>query len=430
MARPTLTLVYLAAGRVVRADFGNGADLLGLWTAERPEVEDPGLLLEYTLHLGPRPGRSTWVLPYDLWTGNVRLGAASLALKGEDLERALAFEAEPLSGIGGLDSSVGFTPLRTVTGQREFRVVQARLSELEALRDVAARCGTRLAGVTHPSGMPLPLGERAFPWARVEAWNDGVLALQQQAPEQPVDALFVAGEPLTGRWRNQMQDWSAVPRPAPHFLIESSRLAPLAEEAAPCNLEETHGLEAWLRGWAEVLRSRHPSVPHLRAPARSLTGNERLAIALWLGLLVGALCFAHARFLVEPAQASALAELKELQDRQNSLKAAGKLLEAKQAERKKLLLDNDGSRLALRALEMQRERFSGLLADLAKQPSRDWFLRKIDYPGGELCLHGTCARPLLAGDVARHMAGSVSDLGWRLHEPRADALQLAPDGGP
>src|SRR5215210_2378716 len=108
--RAAMTIVLLGRNSLARADFTGGKRprLLELWQQERPDIDDPASLVELTLGLGDKIGRKVWVLDANLWAQAVYPAVPLPAnLPAAELERALGFESEQLSGISGLDSLVG-----------------------------------------------------------------------------------------------------------------------------------------------------------------------------------------------------------------------------------------------------------------------------------------------------------------------------------
>lgn len=204
MPRPALTLLFISANKVARADFGRGV-LLDLWQTERPDVDDIGILVEVAGKLGPRLRGAVWILWSELFAHALRLDAKAVGLEGTELQSALAFEAEPISGIGGFESVVAYQQMGADKGEREFWVLQARRSDVELLRDTVSAMGGRLAGITAPAGIDVVLPAGLDPAHADEAefrkWLGGCASLITEKKRRPA-ALVPEGKPLTAgrRW--------------------------------------------------------------------------------------------------------------------------------------------------------------------------------------------------------------------------------------
>ena len=173
MARAHLTLLILHPIKLIRADFGRGSPpaLLNLWQQNRPDVDDPELLVDVAAQPGGKLGRKVWLLSADLFSQTLRLDARSMQLAGDELSAALAFEAEPLSGISGLEAAIGYQQLHSENGEREFSVVSARRADIVLLRDAVVNRSGRLVGVAStgigPEGVdPFSDDDRLRVWLR------------------------------------------------------------------------------------------------------------------------------------------------------------------------------------------------------------------------------------------------------------------------
>jgi hypothetical protein len=207
MPRPALTLLVIYPHKLVRADFARGAAprLLELWQQPRPDIEDTGILVEAATQQGPKLRGAVWILWSDLFAQSLRLDAKSMGLAGKDLQRTLAFEAEPLSGIVALDSLVAYRQTGAEKGEREFWVLQAPQRDVELLRDTVARLGGRLAGVTSTAGLDMPLAvdldSASADDQQLRDWLHQCAAALTRKHEQPI-AIAPPVRPLTNgqRW--------------------------------------------------------------------------------------------------------------------------------------------------------------------------------------------------------------------------------------
>ena len=81
--RPTITVIYISAERIVRADAVKG-ELLDVHQWERPLEGDLPMLVETAIRGGGKPGGKVWVLTTDVWmqTANLVSGAIAGTLGG------------------------------------------------------------------------------------------------------------------------------------------------------------------------------------------------------------------------------------------------------------------------------------------------------------------------------------------------------------
>lgn len=165
---PVSTLVVITASRVVRADWRRGA-----WTVQagpRPATES-GMgtgaeSVAAALKLaGPAPGR-TWVLSCEVFAQEVRLSPAQIAgLSPAQIERALAFEVEPFSGLSQAEGVLAFHE----DAPGSFSIAALPQTERAAVVRAVRAAGGKLAGLTHGGRVPEAEAELA-------AWCAGKLA--------------------------------------------------------------------------------------------------------------------------------------------------------------------------------------------------------------------------------------------------------------
>jgi hypothetical protein len=92
------------------------------------------------------------VLLDDLFTQRVSLNPAQIAgLTSGQLERALAFEVEPFSGIPMAEGAIGFHD----EGGGAFAVVEIPCSGRDAILKAVAGAGGKLAGIAHAADVPV-----------------------------------------------------------------------------------------------------------------------------------------------------------------------------------------------------------------------------------------------------------------------------------
>lgn len=142
------TIVAVATNRIMRATPGDGG--LDFKSAPRPPGEPFGDSVSAALALGKSSG-AVWVLGEEIFAQRVTLNPAQIAgLTSGQLERALAFEVEPFSGIPMVEGAIGFRD----EGGGAFAVVEMPRSGRDAVLKAVAAAGGKLAGIAHATDVP------------------------------------------------------------------------------------------------------------------------------------------------------------------------------------------------------------------------------------------------------------------------------------
>ena len=158
--RATTTIVLITRQALVRTDFRGGRQpvLANLWQQPRPELDDPSVLVEAALALGPKVGRQVFVLSTDFWSQTLPLPTSrTRGLTEEEVAGALNFEAETLSGQSALETVLGQRLLKSTSGENLYWVLQLKTYDRDRIADIVYQAGGRLEGLGHPSCLPRPL---------------------------------------------------------------------------------------------------------------------------------------------------------------------------------------------------------------------------------------------------------------------------------
>ncbi|MES2571603.1 MAG: hypothetical protein V4710_16310 [Verrucomicrobiota bacterium] len=182
------TYLLVTSHRVARADF-NGA-LCFAKSGPRPVGASAAEAVRAALALGEKAARETWVLDTDLWAQEVKLHPAQVAgLTPDQLGRALAFEAEPFSGIAVAESATGFHD----AGGGVFHVTQMPRAERDAIARVVTSAGGTLAGIAY-SGLAPEDDEALLEWWPGQPLRIAAAPLITPPPREPSPhRFFVAG---------------------------------------------------------------------------------------------------------------------------------------------------------------------------------------------------------------------------------------------
>jgi len=433
-----MTFVLITRDELLRADLPRGsADGVRLAREVRPPVDDLSSLVEAALRLSPERPAAVWVLATDLWTQTLALTAGSVAgLEPERLARALGFEAEPYSGISGIEARAGYIALPASAGDREFWITVLPESQLQQIEFAVTQAGGRLAGVAHPGGLPRTLADEAPPaWRRIELWPGALVGVTGGSDVAPrVD--IINGEPRSGRWSQDIQRWNAPPRAelALQWLLATSGV-PRAEMPAEdgLDLSAPGGAERLLAAWAGELAAAQPRVPVIFPARRPMSVAARRGLSIGVALLCAAVCTGHYWFveMVRTRQVAETARLRRPAEQVQQIKKEADALRTKrdklQGEYDKLSGDVTTCRQTLLA---QRLRVARLMELLAKQPADEFLLEKIESTADHVVLHGLALRPEAVNLLARALNAELEPLGWRVQTPKNKAQELLVGGGP
>jgi len=432
------TLVVITRDCLVRADVRAGR-VIGAWQQARPAVEDLPSLVEAALRTGPKRCGRVWVLASDLWTQTLSLPAESVAgLNEPELERALAFEAEPLSGVSAFDARIAYVELPADAHQRRFWLTALAASPLEGIECAVEQAGGRLVAVGHPGGVPRWIGRGGAHRElaqRVELWPDAVFCMQWR-DRAAIDIRVLNVDPKPERWLAEVQQcFEATPPEAPRELVCATRA--VAVEPSDANqvldLADPGTLEAWLGTWAEAVADKAAKVPLVRPAKRPLSEGKRRALAIGLALGAIAICSVH-HLSVEAHKHARQRETLRLLEPKKQLDSLRKQAAELRKRHQALEAEVAGLRERLDRCDLvmaaQRQRFARLLAVLARCAQDGIVVRKIDAAGDTLAIHGVCLRPELANGLAAALDRAIAPLGWQAEPPDKEACELLADGAP
>lgn len=431
--RDLVTILLVTPTRLVRADFEGRPEptLRQIWEARAPGGETLPVLAEAAFMLGVP--RKAWV--YVLYAGAstqlLQVPSGKVAgLEGDDLNNALSFEAESISGLNPFDSSLASVPAGSSGGDRSYWVTQVGQADLGQIQETLLQRRAYLRGVLHPGGLMRAMGHSTSGWQRVELWNDVVVAVDGSSP-QSVRVNVIGSAPSRGMWRPQVEQWYG-PTPSDRaVMVADSSLIQYAEGPS-LSLDEESVLRQWLTEWAVELAGDRVRVPLVRPAPRPMPDSQRLALAVALALTAGGICVGHYFFLQ--------ARDRMLRGELEKAEAPTKLLAAFKAQANTLQTELESVRRESRELRDLREfwkdtldkehrRHATLLATLARATPADLAIVTINEHAGELHVTGLSMTPDVPG-FATNVAAAVEPFGWRIEPPRRRALNLAPDGGP
>jgi hypothetical protein len=386
-------------------------------------------------------------LSTEVWTQTLALTSESVAGLGQtELAKALAFEAEPFSGVSGLESVCQCVELTGRRNERMFWLVLLPSGQLEQVDYVVQAAGGRLAGVGHPGGLPREMSAdaastaigqaaRIGSWTRVELWPGAIVCLRGDGAGSP-SVRVINADPKPGRWQAEVDRWRAeAPAAARHEALLATAAVALEEVQADTvtRLDDAYALEPFLTAWSVQLEARDPPIPLLQPPKRPASPAARRAVAAVFALLALAICIGHYLWS-EHIIRDLTAEIARLKQPADELSRIQKELETQQKRRKELQTESDKlatdvgqCRLVRSSL---RQRAVTLLTELARGAAEDTIIRKIIASSNGVVVHGTCLEPNGADALFGSLAGALEPLGWHVQLPRKQAQELLPEGGP
>jgi hypothetical protein len=426
--RGAITILLITAERILRADLSGGR-VTGLWQQPRPAIDDIPLLVDTALRLGGRRRRRVWVLTTDLWTQVVPIQVAvTRGMSNDELARALAFEAEPLSGMSAFESSLAHKPLQSDGFHQYYWVLQIPSWQLTQVEETVRQYGGTFGGMAHPGGMPRPVSpsQPSGSWSRVEFWPDSVIALSAESARPP-DTFIHSGSPTRDDWKGPLASWLEHRHKAKHReLLHATTYDvnhPWDAEAELERLElaQESVLSSWLSGWGKVLAERKPAVPIVQPAQAPMKVETRFAMALGLAGLVAAGCWAWDRE-ARRQMAENRAEISRLTERTEAFEAFdGQIQQRRERQRQlteaneKLASDLDAYQQGLVA---QRQRMATLLTAVAEKRPPDLMIQEIEQTASQVTIVGASLDPESANLLALRLDEQVRPLGWRVGIPR------------
>ncbi|TVS14561.1 MAG: hypothetical protein EA424_18970 [Planctomycetaceae bacterium] len=440
MPKP-LTILLITAERLVRADLrlGGRAPDCQLVSQPRPAVDDLPSLVELALRLNASRPKRVLLLTTEAWTQTLSMAAGAAAgMAEEEVAAALAFEAEPFSGVSAFDSLATSLPLPRTADEPQFWFTQIAASQREMLEYVVSEAGGSLIGIAHPAGLPVAIHDQApASWQRVELWPDSVVCLRRDG-RGPLHTHVINTNPQSLTWQQDAEYWFGQfdPPELCETLVGSDRAIGFGMEqadGAQHDLADEAVIRRWMSGWAQHALERRAEVPILRPAPKTMANSTRLAIAGMIGVAMLILCVGHYHWSEAAAQAAnqRVAEL-----RQPAEELAQAQAEADDLERQLTTLNNQVDRMqasvdaCLRAMDWNRRRMGQLLTALAASDPNRLVIQAIDTRREGIRIRGISRRPETANQLAARLATELQPLGLRVSAPDKEARFVMDDGSP
>ncbi len=437
----SLTILLITAERLVRADLrpGGRASDCRIAAQSRPAVDDLPSLVELAIRLSARKPRRVLLLTTEAWTQTVPMAAGAVGgMSEEEMASALAFEAEPFSGIGAFDSLGVCLPLPRTADEPQFWFTQLPASQRDSLEYVVAQSGGKLIGVAHPAGLPVSLHDSpAGRWQRVELWPDAVVCLRREG-HAPVQVHIINTAPRSGTWQQDARLWFGQfdPPEVAETLLATDWTGPSGLDESgeeSYDLGDEPVLTRWMQGWADQAVLRRAEAPILRPAPKQMPNSTRLAIAGLIGVLMLGLCLGHYHWTGAATRAAQdrIAELKKPAEELSKAQAEADNLQQQlttltaQTDRMQASVD-----ACLRAMEWNRQRMSQLLGELAASDPDSLVIQAIETVRDGIRVRGISRGPEQPNQLAARLAAQLRPLGLRVASPNREASFLLADGGP
>lgn len=466
-----LTLLLITQSQLARIDVAGGKSVRvkDVWTRDRIPGESIATLTDAAIRLGPDKTGDVWVFSSEFWTGEVQLaGDVAAALGDDELEQAIALEAETFSGVGAFDSRLGLKPLpKDAGGDARWWVTQIPQSDWHEVNQVIQQFRGKLAGMGHAAlaGFPTVFGDKQDdsdrrPWRLNQAFGETTVSINGVGND--ISEVITFGDLKTQRTQSQLLDWcDETERPnlatawvtdqrLPEELVVGScprlSLAPDGiEDAIQAGESETGSNitgESAFRHWAETMavclrgdRNADVRMPIAVAHKPPMSNHVATFISCALGLLIALGCFA-----IHTTTAQQLADLNSDIDRFNRTKKAlasdkqtlialKKELNEKQEtlaelKTKNQSLENDYSE-ALRIRHFQQTRWVKLVGALAKANEGGCWVRALESQGQVVKVQGIALSNQEISVFATNLEKYASPHGWRVHPAQTERNEMA-----
>jgi hypothetical protein len=409
-SRNAATVIVATAQRLIRADFSD--QVTGpakAWNSSRVPASSTPEAVRAALALGGRPMRRVLVLCEDFWCQPVTLSAAQTSrLSKQEEAQALGFEVEPFSNISPLEATVGFRVTRQSNGISLYWVVECLDSELSAIRAEVERAGSRLVGVSHPGGLPFPIGEvePREPWHRSEQWTRTSLWVHGGGRDSGV-SVQTAGVGQPSEQAGPTSEYG-------ERLVAGERDAavPGDDGASLFSLADPGQLGQWLQAWVRGLDRAPAELALVQPPPRATPIHRYVLAGAVAEAVVAAFCLthwlwfsiqhAHLRTEVSAAR-EAVGRIAAVEQENTQLNQT--LTQLGQARRERENVD--------RALIQRRRALSCLLRAVAAVRLPSLVMQEIQDEGeGSLVISGMGMAAGAGDEFSTRLSDALRETGW------------------
>lgn len=428
------SIFLISESEIVRADYG-GKSAQHLIDFQRQE-KDPTLKTADALRLvvdakKKNIGRRAFVFETSVWSQIVSVPMRSIEdVQPDELQNALKFEVETLSGIDAINASLGITRLNSDDPTvATFWVNVVASDQFDVITELLKSRGAKWIGVAHPLGFSVDSFLTPKNKKTVELWESVAASFDQRRP------LNVVGR--TGRWTEQLNFASPEDAVENALIIaqHGSYLSDWKSSEQYVDLSEEAPLKSWLQAAARRAIAGIGDFPLVKTSdqvaSTSVLSSTFYRVAA--AALVGLFCLWHWNWLDSSEQKVELETKKLLQpetDKRNFDSQLAQVLE----QRSKLEQDANETQLKIKKLEFlfefQTERLGELLALLKKHRTPDLVINRIDPHENGIVVAGLSLNGTSAPELAKRLRVDARPLGWQIHPPTQNGEKKMVSGGP
>jgi|GEM_PF-4267384 len=425
--RPIHSILLIAGGRIARGDFRRRSVKPAHFN--RHEIDRDGdwtLALDHPAVSGAALARRVTLLTTGVESQLIGFPAASISqMSAVELNNALRFEIETLSGIEVEDLSIASVPAESPDPETQrYLVAYVRRSSLERVVRHLATAGVRYVELLHPAGFGLfrryarELSSPAIEY--IESWGSELYRYSRDSKKlKEIQRITAASaQTLAGKVALGL------------VLTTDTAENPLLPAM---NLEETTSLQRWMAGVGHTLRMSRSQFPVIAPARREAFVDWRPVVALLLAGLTFAGCWMHRNWLI--------GHVEQVVRQAEELAEPGRQKQFHTLEQKELLEQQTGLELesgrvseSLMSLEFFFDRQSRRLFELFKLLSEfrtnDLVVREMHNDAEGMTLGGVSLNSDSAPLLANRLRPFVLPLGWNVSAATQEGEQKLVSGGP
>ncbi|MEM7785612.1 MAG: hypothetical protein AAF623_19850 [Planctomycetota bacterium] len=418
--RPDISILLFDREGIFRADFSRNSKSPSFQIRESADVESNyAEALDEVIRDKPSLAAQIVVASTNIWSQIVLLPKLSVTgIEENELEEALKFEAETLSGIEIDDIAVAYSLLRQDSEFNYYWVSAIRQSDLDQANELLESVGCRSITLAHPAGLGMAPGiENQFPI--LEIWDEQTFRFERQpgflnrvrqfTPEElkPAHSILLHGQ----------DEWDATQFEEVFDLSEDAVLTQWAQKVAGNFLEDRERVGSPL-----IQLSKETNHTPLRYLATAL-----------IAILVLGLCFWHWKYMTQ-VNRSLRAEIEEIKNPAELKKRYDSQLmiileQRTEVEVLDAALGDDLKRVQF-FLDNQSNRIVKLLELLANQRTPNLVIDKISGVEQGVMISGISLNVEAAQALAKRLRELATPLGWVVNPAKQEGQEKLTTGGP
>ncbi len=429
--RSECSIFLITDSEVVRADFSGKRNLklLHFQKVARDVSLSSADSMQLVLGDKRKVGRQCFVFETSVWSQIVSVPRRSIEdIRPEELQNALKFEVETLSGVEAENSALGIFRLRDDDlSQASFWINVATSELFESVSQTLKAYGAKWVSLAHPAGFGTESGRG---YQRIELWENVAVLVEKGVPQ------VIAG--LTPLWQEQLGvDSSTDGKKQKSIFVQSEQLA--GDELSDfrvLSLDDEETLKLWLtaaaaRGQSDSVNS-FPLVKTFDQVVTTSTLSTTFYRLLSVGM-VSLFCFWHWNWL-DGKQEHTAQEIVELEQPALDKRGFDQQLAQAVEQHSKLKQDANDAKLKMKKIEhlldFQKGRLGELLAQLKRLRTEDLVIRKIELHESGIVVSGLALKSSSAPELANQLTSAVKPVGWNVDSASQVGKNQLKDGGP